>query len=72
MIPFILLLWLISFGLAALFQVDFTRVLIDATSLTSLSIATGYILTVFYEHRQHRTYINWIQLKNNETKHKGF
>lgn len=68
MILFILLLWPVSFGLAALFQVGLARSLIDATGLTCLSVVIGYILTIIYENRQHRTYINWIHLKNNETK----
>jgi hypothetical protein len=68
MISFILFLWAISFSLATLFQVDFPRSLLDATGLTCLSIVVGYILTIFYENRKHRTYINWLQIKNYETK----
>lgn len=71
MIIFILLLWSASFGLTTLFQFGLARSLIDATGLTCLSVVIGYILTIIYENRQHRTYINWIHLKNNETKHEG-
>lgn len=72
MIPFILLLWSISFSLVILFHVGLARSFIDATGLTCLSVAIGYILTIFYEHRQHRIYINWIKFKDNETEPEGF
>jgi hypothetical protein len=72
MIFFILFLWSISFGLATLFQVGLVRGLFDATGLTCLIVVIGYLLTIFYENRKHRTYIKWLQIKNYETEHEDF
>lgn len=71
MIFFIVFLWSVSFGVVTLFQIGLSRVLLDATGLTSLIIVMGYLLTIFYENRKHRIYINWMQIKNNETKREG-
>lgn len=72
MILFILFLWSISFGFTTLFHVGLARSLLDATGLTCLIVSIGYLLTIFYENRKHRTYINWMKIKNYETKREGF
>jgi hypothetical protein len=68
---FILSLWVLSLCLTTLFHVGVARNLIDATGLTCLIIVIGYLLTIFYENLKHRTYINWMQIKSNETKREG-
>ena len=60
-----------SFGVALLFQAGLLRSALDATALMLSSLVVGYILTIFYENRRYRTYINWMQIQKRETECKG-
>ena len=71
MVFLIVLLWSMSFGVALLFQAGLLRSALDATALMLSSLVVGYILTIFYENRRYRTYINWMQIQKRETECKG-